>query len=137
MCQCNVRCLLEVFLSNLHVQWRPTSFLLVYRLHTSLFKWKKRSSDGVILKGCLINRALLRRRIILFFVILVESLLLRLITSRRRIRRSIWMNQRHSVWWERMLKDGSDADWRENFRMSRSTFKQSVNLLHSDIVFGL
>ena len=32
---------------------------------------------------------------------------------------------------------GSDADWRENFRMSRSTFKQSVYLLHSDIVFCL
>ena len=36
-----------------------------------------------------------------------------------------------------MLKDGSDADWRVNFRMSHSTFKQSVNLLHSDIVFCL
>ena len=60
------------------------------------------------------KRALLRRQLVLFLVILVESLLLRLITSRRRIRRSIWMNRRRSVWWERMLKDGSDADWREN-----------------------
>ncbi|XP_062509676.1 uncharacterized protein LOC134185812 [Corticium candelabrum] len=40
---------------------------------------------------------------------------------------TLWIKPRESRWFDRMLAEASDTDWRENFRMSRGTFMSLCN----------
>ncbi|XP_028678812.1 uncharacterized protein LOC114667607 [Erpetoichthys calabaricus] len=44
--------------------------------------------------------------------------------------RSIWMRQRCGVWWEHVLTSWTDCEWKENFRMRKTTFLKLCNILH-------
>ncbi|XP_060786282.1 putative nuclease HARBI1 [Neoarius graeffei] len=46
------------------------------------------------------------------------------------VSRSCWMRVRSKDWWERVvLKEFTDSEWKENFRMSRSSFNRLCTLM--------
>ena len=38
------------------------------------------------------------------------------------VERAIWSKERSSDWWDRIVVEFGDEEWRENFRMSRTLF---------------
>ena len=45
------------------------------------------------------------------------------------IERTIWQLPRTGVWFQLVLKEFSDQEWYENFRLSRATFQFSLKNL--------
>ena len=89
----------------------PATFLMVLRLDVRAQKRRR-------------QRRLLRRRqrgVLLVLLCLLQCVL-KVVARMRPAGRTLWIKPRESRWWDRMLADASDTDWRENFRMSRGTF---------------
>ena len=65
-----------------------------------------------------------------YFIVLV----LALICQRYFVERRIWARPRSGDWWKRVVSDTfTDAEWKENFRMSKKTFKLLCNHLQKHI----
>ena len=52
-----------------------------------------------------------------------SMLLVIIIMSQCKIERTIWKLPRTGVWFQLVLKEFSDQEWYENFRLSRATFQ--------------
>uniref|UniRef100_A0A1X7U837 Uncharacterized protein n=1 Tax=Amphimedon queenslandica TaxID=400682 RepID=A0A1X7U837_AMPQE len=71
-----------------------------------------------------------RRQSIIFHAVL----LLMHRCRRYMIKRSIWVRARSGDWWNSIVRcTFNDDDWRENFRVSKSTFAVLCNCLRNDI----
>ena len=86
---------------------------------------------------CLLRRNARRRRIEAFeqkqyleSVPFVVFLWLTSVVSHLKVERQVWMKERSSDWWERIVLAGfTENDWLENFRMGKVTFTYICNQL--------
>ena len=72
----------------------------------------------------------LKRNYMLLSVILSS---LSLYQSSIIVDRRLWVKQRNSDWWDRVVVQFDDEEWRENFRMSRALFNYLCSELREHI----